>query len=149
DAPRGQQPKPTSFKPARQRTAGAAKEDNRTVAEVLALYTEGPQTGVFTDGASHPNPGPGGWGAGYVRDGQLIAEACGHEPNTTNNRMELTALIKGFDLVPAGVACDMWTDSNLCVQTVNVWAQGWEKNGWKRKGGEIKNLPLVQELYAK
>jgi ribonuclease HI len=85
----------------------------------------------------------------YVRDGEIIAEAFGHDPITTNNRMELTALIQGFDLVPPGTSCDMWTDSNLCVQTVNVWAKGWEKNGWKRKGGEIKNLPLVQELYAK
>ncbi len=97
------------------------REENRTVEEVLALYTEGPQTGVFTDGASHPNPGPGGWGAVYVRDGQLVAEAFGQDPDTTNNRMELTALIRGFDLVPPGEACEMWTDSNLCVQTVNVW----------------------------
>lgn len=129
--------------------AGSMREENRTVEEVLALYTEGPQTGVFTDGASHPNPGPGGWGAVYVREGQLVAEAFGQDPDTTNNRMELTALIRGFDLVPPGEACEMWTDSNLCVQTVNVWAKGWEKNGWKRKGGEIKNLSLVQELYAK
>jgi ribonuclease HI len=130
-------------------SGGAAREDNLTVAEVLARYTEGPQTGVFTDGASHPNPGPGGWGAVYVHDGQIVAEAFGQDPDTTNNRMELTALIKGFDLIPPGTPCEMWTDSNLCVQTANVWAKGWEKNGWKRKGGEIKNLGLVKELYAK
>lgn len=136
-------------KTARRGSTAAPREENRTVAEVLAMYTEGPQTGVFTDGASHPNPGPGGWGAVYVRDGNIVAEAFGHDPFTTNNRMELTALIKGYDLVPLGEACDMWTDSNLCVQTINVWAKSWEKNGWKRKTGEIKNLPLVQELYAK
>jgi ribonuclease HI len=85
----------------------------------------------------------------YVLDGQIVAEAWGEDPDTTNNRMELTALINAFDLVPPGTPCDMWTDSNLCVQTANVWAKGWEKNGWKRKGGEIKNLALVKELYAK
>lgn len=85
----------------------------------------------------------------YVRDGEIVSEAFGHEPLTTNNRMELMALIRGFDLVPPGVACDVWTDSQLCVKTVNEWAATWKKNGWKRKTGEIKNLELVQELYAK
>lgn len=131
------------------RRGGETREENLTVAEVLAKYVDGPQTGVFTDGASHPNPGPGGWGAVYVRDGELVSEIFGHEPLTTNNRMELMALIRGFDLVPEGVACDVWTDSQLCVKTVNEWAAGWKKNGWKRKTGEIKNLELVQELYAK
>lgn len=131
------------------RRGGETREENLTVAEVLAKYSGGPQSGVFTDGASHPNPGPGGWGAVYVLDGQVVKQAFGHEPNTTNNRMELMALIQGFDLVPAGVACDVWTDSQLCVKTINEWAAGWKKNGWKRKTGEIKNLELVQELYAK
>lgn len=131
------------------RRGGETREENLTVAEVLAKYVDGPQSGVFTDGASHPNPGPGGWGAVYVRDGEIVSEAFGHEPLTTNNRMELMALIRGFDLVPPGVACDVWTDSQLCVKTVNEWAATWKKNGWKRKTGEIKNLELVQELYAK
>lgn len=131
------------------RRPGETREENLTVAEVLAKYVDGPQSGVFTDGASHPNPGAGGWGAVYVQDGQLVSEAFGHEPLTTNNRMELLALIRGFDLVPEGVACNVWTDSQLCVKTINEWAAGWKKNGWKRKTGEIKNLELVQELYAK
>ncbi len=131
------------------RTFSETREEDLTLAEVLAKYTEGPQSGVFTDGASHPNPGPGGWGAVYVDEGKLIAEACGHEPYTTNNRMELMALIKGFDLVPPGVACQVWTDSQLCVKTINEWAATWQRNGWKRKTGEIKNLELIQELYAK
>lgn len=131
------------------RRPSETREEDLTVAEVLAKYTEGPQTGVFTDGASHPNPGPGGWGAVYVQEGNLVREAHGEEPHTTNNRMELMALIRGFDLVPAGVACEVWTDSQLCVKTINEWAAGWKKNGWKRKTGEIKNLELIQELYAK
>jgi ribonuclease HI len=131
------------------RRSSETREEDLTVAEVLAKYVGGPQSGVFTDGASHPNPGPGGWGAVYVQEGQIVNEALGQEPSTTNNRMELMALIRGFDLVPAGVACDVWTDSQLCVKTINEWAAGWKKNGWKRKTGEIKNLELIQELYAK
>lgn len=134
----------TKKKP-RARTATARQ--NLTVGEVLARFDGGPDTGVFTDGSSVPNPGPGGWGAVYVVDGEIIAKDFGHEPDTTNNRMELTALIKGIALVPAGAAATLYTDSNLAVQTVNEWAQTWERNGWKRKTGPIKNLELVQDLY--
>jgi ribonuclease HI len=125
-----------------------AGEENLTCAEVLAKYTAGPDTGVFTDGAAHPNPGAGGWGAVFVRKGEIVAECCDHEPDTTNNRMELTALIAGFKLVPPGESALVYTDSQLCVNTITKWAKGWERAGWKRKGGEIKNLDLVQELYA-
>lgn len=118
-----------------------------TLSEVLAAYTEGPTTGVFTDGAAHPNPGPGGWGAVYVIEGEIVTEARGAEPQTTNNRMELTALIAGYDLVPTGKSAVVLTDSQLCVDTINSWAADWERNGWKRKRGEIKNLDLVQRLY--
>jgi ribonuclease HI len=103
---------------------------------------------VFTDGAAHPNPGAGGWGAVYVVKNQIVAQARGAESPTTNNRMELTALIAGYQLVPAGEATTIMTDSQLCVDTINRWAPSWEKNGWKRKGGSIKNLELVKELYA-
>jgi ribonuclease HI len=127
---------------------GRATEENLSVEEVLAKYTAGPRDGVFTDGASHPNPGPGGWGAVYVKDGEIVAEAYGHDPDTTNNRMELTALIKGFQLVPVGQPAVVYTDSQLCVSTINEWARSWERAGWKRKSGPIKNLDLVQELYA-
>jgi len=123
-------------------------EENLTVAEVLAKYSDGPTTGVFTDGAADPNPGPGGWGAVYVVDDEIVDEVHGREPHTTNNRMELTALIAGFKLVPRGTATTVFTDSQLCVNTITKWAAGWEKRGWKRKTGAIKNLELVQELYA-
>jgi ribonuclease HI len=130
------------------RTSSGSREENLSVAEVLAKYSGGPLDGVFTDGAAEPNPGPGGWGAVYVADNQVVDERCGSEPHTTNNRMELSALINGCALVPAGKKAVLYTDSQLCVSTVNEWAKGWEARGWKRKGGEIKNLELVQELYA-
>jgi len=126
---------------------GGAAEATLTLQEVLATYTDGPTTGVFTDGAAHPNPGAGGWGAVYVVEDEIIAQEYGADPQTTNNRMELTALIAGYRLVPPGRPAVMMTDSQLCVDTINTWAAGWEKNGWKRKRGEIKNLDLVQLLY--
>jgi ribonuclease HI len=130
------------------RSSSASREENLTVAEVLAKYTNGPKDGVFTDGAAEPNPGAGGWGAVYVAGDRVVDERWGHEPHTTNNRMELSALISGCALVPEGTKAVLYTDSQLCVSTINEWAKGWEARGWKRKGGEIKNLELVQELYA-
>lgn len=129
--------------------APAAVEENLPVAEVLARYSGGPQDGVFTDGSAHPNPGPGGWGAVYVVGGEVVDQAHGHEPDTTNNRMELTALIAGYDLVPPGLATTVYTDSRLCVDTITKWAPGWERRGWTRKTGPIANLDLVQELYER
>jgi ribonuclease HI len=118
-----------------------------TLGEVLVTYTAGPTTGVFTDGAAHPNPGQGGWGAVYVIDNEIVDQVYGHESQTTNNRMELAALIAGYGLIPAARAATVMTDSRLCVSTINEWAAPWEKNGWKRKGGALKYLDLVQELY--
>lgn len=62
--------------------------------------------------------------------------------------MELTALIEAYKALPLGAAIDVFTDSNLCVQTVNIWAKSWKAKGWRRKTGPIANLELVQELYA-
>lgn len=137
--------------PARARSAtrsAAAREENLTTMEVLARYTAGPADGVFTDGSADPNPGPGGWGAVYVVGNEIVAESDGHERQTTNNRMELSALKAGAALVPEGTPAIIHSDSQLCVNTINEWAAGWEKRGWKRKDGEIRNLALVQEVYA-
>jgi ribonuclease HI len=124
-------------------------EGGSSPSKVLERFTAGPLTGVFTDGSADPNPGPGGWGAVYVRDDEIIAEAHGHEPDTTNNRMELTALIVGFDLVPSGESATVYSDSNYCVRMINEWAAGWARNGWRRKAGPVKNLDLVKALYER
>ena len=136
-------------KPARRGRGPTLIEENLTLAEVLAKYDQGPTDGVFTDGSASPNPGPGGWGAVYVVDGEVVAADHGASPQTTNNRMELTALIHGFDLVPQGTGATVYTDSKLCVDTITKWAPGWERNGWKRKAGPVQNLDLVKVLYAK
>lgn len=116
--------------------------------EVLERYAAGPQSGVFTDGSCEGNPGPGGWGVVWVEDGKILAERNGRDPATTNNRMELAALIAAYELLPEGADVTVHSDSQLCVRTVNEWAEGWERRGWKRKGGPIANLELVKKLYA-
>jgi ribonuclease HI len=130
-------------------TSRGGAEGEYSPSQVLERFTAGPLTGVFTDGSADPNPGPGGWGAVHVRDDEIIAEAHGHEPHTTNNRMELTALIAGFDLVPPGEHATVYSDSRYCVQLINEWAAGWARNGWRRKAGPVKNLDLVKALYER
>ncbi len=120
-----------------------------TLDEVLDRYDDGPDTGVFTDGSANPNPGPGGWGAVYVVGGEVVAQVHGHEVHTTNNRMELTALLKGIELVPEGTPVTVYTDSNLAVRTLTEWAPGWEARGWRRKAGPVENLDLVRPLYER
>lgn len=83
-----------------------------------------------------------------VADGQVVAQQYGHDADTTNNRMELTAIAEGLLLVHPDEAVDVYTDSRLVVQTLTQWAAGWERRGWKRSEGEVKNLELVQRAYA-
>lgn len=128
---------------------GGPREENLTVAEVLERYEGGPTDGVFTDGSAHPNPGPGGWGAVYVVDDAVVDEAWGQEPQTTNNRMELTALIAGFDLVPEGTPATVYTDSRLAVDTITKWAPSWQRRGWRRKTGPVENVDLVRALFER
>jgi ribonuclease HI len=126
-----------------------SKSRDLTLAEVLATFTEGPQTGVFTDGSSEGNPGPGGWGTVLVVDGQVVTQDYGSDPHTTNNRMELTAMIAGLKMVPPETATDVYTDSELTVNILTKWASGWKARGWtKKSSGPIANLELVKEAYA-
>ncbi len=106
-----------------------------------------PDEGVFTDGSATPNPGPGGWAAVHVVAGEVVAELSGSHPDTTNNRMELTALLRALELVPQGVPTVLHSDSQLAVRTVNEWAAGWESRGWRRSRGPVENLDLVRPLY--
>jgi len=124
------------------------REENLTLDQVLAKYSGGPESGVFADGSAFPNPGRGGWGFVWVEDGEIRAQRHGHEARTTSNRMELTALIEAYKLLPGDASTVLHTDSRLCVDTITKWAPGWERKGWTKKGGAIKNLELVQELLA-
>jgi ribonuclease HI len=118
-----------------------------TPQEALARFRGGPRTGVFTDGSCEGNPGPGGWAWVWVEDDEIRGEGRGTDPATTNNRMELTALIRAYRALPEDAEITVHSDSELCVKTVNEWAAGWEARGWRRKSGPIANLELVKELY--
>ncbi len=142
-------PRPQAKKPNKRRAPrGGPKEAHLPLQKVLANYTDGPHDGVFTDGACSGNPGPGGWGTVWVSDGEVMDQRRGHEGQTTNNRMELTALIAAYEMLPRDEEITIWSDSNLCVQTINQWAAGWKRKGWKRgKDKPVKNLELVQRAY--
>ena len=87
-------------------------------------------------------------GVVWVEGGEIQDQQHGHDPDTTNNRMELRALIAAFTMLPKDAAAVVLTDSRLCVDTITKWAPDWERRGWKRKAGPIKNLELVQQLLA-
>lgn len=114
---------------------------------VLDRHHDGPDTGLFTDGSCSPNPGPGGWGVVWVDEGVILDQRWGHEASSTNNRMELRALIEAFRMVPEGTAVTIHCDSQLAVRTVNEWAPGWKRRGWTRRTGPVENLDLVRVLH--
>ncbi|MGD9934752.1 MAG: ribonuclease H [Dehalococcoidia bacterium] len=145
-SPAAQRPK-AAAKP-RRPGGTVTKELNLPVAEILERFTEGPDTGVFTDGSCAGNPGPGGWGAVWVEGGKIIAEKHGSDPATTNNRMELMAMIAGLEMLEPEDEITVYSDSQLVVNTLTKWAAGWEKRGWERKEGPVKNLELVQKAWA-
>ena len=94
----------------------------------------------FTDGSASPNPGPGGYAV--IENGQPVALGS-EEGATTNIRMEGRALIAAMELA-GSEPCEIYTDSECGINVITKWSLGWEMNGWKKKGGEIKNLDLVQ-----
>lgn len=98
----------------------------------------------YTDGSASPNPGPGGFAV--IRDNK--PHIVGGEPSqtTTNIRMEGLA-IKAALQDANGEECKIYTDSEFWINVITKWAVGWEAKGWKKKGGEIKNLDIVREVY--
>lgn len=101
---------------------------------------------IFTDGACSGNPGPGGWGA-LLRWGGKEKELFGGEKDTTNNRMELTAVIKALDALTRPVKVRLHTDSTYVMQGITRWIHGWKKNGWKTSAKEpVKNEDLWRAL---
>ncbi len=87
---------------------------------------------LFTDGACSGNPGPGGWGC-VLRFGRHEKELCGGENNTTNNRMELTAVIMGLESLKEPCEVRLVTDSKYVADSIQKgWVESWRKNGWKK-----------------
>ena len=100
---------------------------------------------IYTDGACSGNPGPGGWGAVLVY-GSFEKELSGGDPKTTNNRMELTAVIEALSLLKEPCMVTLTTDSKYIVDSVTLgWARGWKARGWKKSSGEPALNPDLWE----
>lgn len=101
---------------------------------------------IWTDGACKRNPGPGGWGV-YMVYGPHEKELCGGEALTTNNRMELTAVIEALKSIKRPVKIRFHMDSNYVRDGISKWIYGWKKKGWKTADGKpVKNDDLWKEL---
>ena len=98
----------------------------------------------FTDGSASPNPGPGGYAV--IENGQPVALGS-EDGQTTNIRMEGLALIAAMELA-GDEPCEIHSDSEFWINVLTKWAPGWAAKCWRKKGGEIKNLDLVQQAYA-
>lgn len=103
---------------------------------------------IFTDGAAKGNPGPGGYGAVVVL-GDQVHEVGEAKALTTNNEMELRAVVAALSLVPDGVTTEIYTDSKYVVEGATGWVFGWMRNGWKTKsGGDVLHKEVWQKLHA-
>ena len=103
---------------------------------------------IFTDGACKGNPGPGGWGA-ILRAKGKEKELYGGEPDTTNNRMELTAAIMALEALTRPCKVDLTTDSQYVRQGITQWITNWKRRGWKTANkGPVKNDDLWKRLDA-
>lgn len=107
-----------------------------------------PAVTIYTDGACKGNPGPGGWGA-WLRTGEHEKELFGGERQTTNNRMELTAVIEALTTLKRSCDVIVYTDSQYVRQGITEWIHGWKTRGWKTADKKpVKNADLWQRLDA-
>ena len=101
---------------------------------------------IFTDGACRGNPGPGGWGV-LLRAGEHEKELFGGAPETTNNRMELTAAIRGLEALKRPCRVDLYTDSQYLRLGITEWLENWKRKGWRTAARKpVKNQDLWREL---
>ena len=103
---------------------------------------------IYTDGACKGNPGPGGWGA-WLKSGATEKELFGGELNTTNNRMELTAVIEGLAALKRPCKVVLYLDSQYVRQGITEWIKGWKAKGWVTSTKQpVKNVELWKKLDA-
>ena len=101
---------------------------------------------IYTDGACKGNPGPGGWGA-WLKSGAAEKELCGGEPHTTNNRMELLAVIESLTALKRPCHVSLYLDSQYVRKGITEWLKGWKTKGWKTASNQpVKNVDLWQRL---
>jgi ribonuclease HI len=106
----------------------------------------GPDVEIWTDGGCKPNPGPGGWAA-ILRYGAVEKELSGFDPETTNNRMELTAAIRALACLKRSCRVELYTDSKYVMQGIGEWLPNWKRRGWKTADRKpVKNQDLWQAL---
>ncbi len=104
------------------------------------------QVTIYTDGACKGNPGIGGWGA-WLQSGKHEKSLCGGEAHTTNNRMELMAVIQGLNALKKPCKVDLYLDSQYVRQGITEWIHNWKKNNWKTAARKpVKNSDLWQKL---
>ena len=106
-----------------------------------------PEIEIYTDGACSGNPGAGGWGV-ILRCGEVEKELSGGAPATTNNRMELTAVIEALKALKKQCRITLYTDSRYVMDGINEWMPNWKNNGWRtsNKKSPVKNIELWQQL---
>jgi len=105
-----------------------------------------PKVEIYTDGACSGNPGPGGWGV-YMLSGAHKKELCGGESETTNNRMEMMAVIEALNALKKRSKVTLYTDSKYVMQGITEWMEGWKAKNWKTAAKKpVKNQDLWQEI---
>jgi ribonuclease HI len=103
---------------------------------------------IYTDGACKGNPGPGGWGV-LLKSGGTEKELFGGEANTTNNRMEMMAVIQALEALKRPCKVNLYLDSKYVLQGITQWIHGWKARGWRTASKEpVKNVELWQRLDA-
>jgi len=108
----------------------------------------GTEVVIYTDGACKGNPGVGGWGA-YLKSGENEKELCGGEAHTTNNRMEMMAVIEALGALKKRCKVILYTDSSYVQQGITTWIHGWKAKGWKTAAKQpVKNEDLWKALDA-
>ena len=105
------------------------------------------ETTIYTDGACSPNPGPGGWGAVFLLNNKVIKELSGFGGNTTNNRMELTAVIEALGSLNCRHRVTIYTDSQYVKNGITSWIFGWQQKNWLTAAKQpVKNVDLWKAL---
>ena len=124
------------------------QDDTAPASTKPALSVTRPKVTIYTDGACKGNPGLGGWGA-WLQSGEHAKELFGGEPDTTNNRMEMTAVIEALASLKRSCDIVLYTDSEYVKNGITTWIHGWKTRGWKTAAKQpVKNADLWQRMDA-
>jgi ribonuclease HI len=142
-----------AFRSGRPAPAGTRPAAKRATSAPTAVPGAAVGLQIYCDGACEPNPGSAGSGIAVYRDGTLEQLWYGlYNPSGTNNTAELNALhhalLMAETAIVAGQPAQILCDSTYAINCVSKWAEGWEKKGWRKAGGDIKNLTIIQDAYA-